>query len=204
MSIPTMEQFDLTATFINASRFMSEGHKFSTFSGAFHGHQPEALAGILISDFSWKFFTAPSASAQVYNNPSYTGCLKTGNFWFDSPIKEEVGCYRSSEFREKFEKEPEDQNTKYLADYDLQFFRDRGYCVRYKKEAYENAKARPPPAPPRPWHEPVKFQETNPDVFDVRMDPHVPALPEATGSSAASAATTPPESAKVINTSGGV
>lgn len=194
MSLPTMENFDLTATFINTSRFAAEGHKFSTFYN-FPGSQPAALAKLLISDFGWKFFTSPSASAQVYHNPSYTSCLKRGSFWFDSPVADEVGCYTSTEFRERYETQPADETTKYLTDFDLKYYRKHGLCVRYKKDAYEKAKNRPAPSLPRGNHEPVKFRESNPDLFpDKKGDETTPA-----GSTPAA-----PESAQVINNGGGV
>jgi len=93
------------------------------------------MAQVLTTERGWKFTQAPSKDCHVYANPAYTNCLRNGNFWFDSPVLEEMGCYWSDEFKNKYEKT---WDLPALREFDLQFLRKNGKCVRYKEEAYVN------------------------------------------------------------------
>jgi hypothetical protein len=203
-----MDNFDLTATFINASRFLAESHKFSTFSSDFPGRQPAALASLLVTSMSWTFSTTSSTTCQVYHNPAYHSCLKTGNFWFDSPLFEETGCYTVTEFRARYEKEV--PGEVHLHNFDLYYFRAFGTCVRYKQEAHEEAKHRPPPPPPKPPVEPVKFHDGNSDPEleeEIEKGKYGQGLEVPTTTASTSSMplpTNPQELADIINASGSV
>lgn len=156
-----MANFDLTATFMNVTRFLSEGHKFSTFSSDFPKREPAALVSLLTTQFAWTFAHTLSHTAQVYHNPAYTSCLALGNFWFDSPLYEETGCYDTTSFRALYE--TEHPGEVYLQPFDLYFFRAFGKCIRYKERAYAEALVRPPPPPPKKPVDPVVFHYDNGD-----------------------------------------
>jgi len=133
-SIPTISSFDLSATFINFTKFISESHTFSAYTTDHPGQQPGALAEYLTTQRSWTYTPPDDSSCHVYHNPAYTSCLKSGNFWFDSPLFNEQGCYTSDQFKSTFE-----ERSPKLQDFDLQFFREHGYCVRYKEDSYYKA-----------------------------------------------------------------
>lgn len=139
-SFPTRANFDLSATLINFAKFRSEGHTFSSFIPDFPDQQqPWALAEHLTTQRSWSFYPTKDTSRHVYHNPTYTACLRSGNFWFDSPLFNEQGCYTTYGFFDEFRSRGEN-----LTDFDLQFFRDHGSCVRYKEQSYHEA-LRPKP-----------------------------------------------------------
>lgn len=137
---PTLDSFDLAATFINFPRFQTEGHSFNHFTANFPGRQEGALAEYLTSERQWTVAQPQEDECHVRHNPAYTSCLKTGNFWFDSPLFEEMGCYTTTGLVDIIGKK-----TPYLKGIDLQYFREHGYCVRYKEEMYSKNVA--PPAP---------------------------------------------------------
>jgi hypothetical protein len=87
----------------------------------------------MITDLHWTHArTTPTTSlCHAKHNPTYTSCLRTGNFWFDSPAFHEVGCYTTSDFIEVVGKKSPN-----LRDADLGFFRERGLCMRYKEEMF--------------------------------------------------------------------
>lgn len=159
-----MEDFDLTATFISAPKLVASGSKFSFFTQDFsYGRQPAALAMLLVTHRSWQFVISSAAWCEVFHNPALTTCLATGNFWFDSPVFHEAGCYRSSEFIKRFESDKPLKADPQLDMFDLQYFRENGPCVRYTEGAYQEAKNRPKPPPPKPPVVPVVFHYNNPD-----------------------------------------
>lgn len=137
---PTLESFDLSATLFDFHKFLQEGHTFSQFNKSSLGHEESALAVHLTRDRGWTFAKTTSKTCHVRHNPAYTSCLKTGNFWFDSPILGEMGCYTSTDFIDILGKK-----SPYLRDFDLQFFREHGYCMRYKEGSYWNATHPSPP-----------------------------------------------------------
>jgi hypothetical protein len=92
------------------------------------------LASHLTTELKWTFSSPLSADCHVQHNPSYNACLKTGNFWLDSPIFEEMGCHTSSGFIEILGKK-----SPFLRDLDLGYFREHGTCMRYKEEMYKKA-----------------------------------------------------------------
>lgn len=56
-----------------------------------------------------------------------------------------MGCYTGEGFTNILGKK-----SPYLQDFDLQFFREHGYCMRYKEGSYWNATHPPPPPKPTP------------------------------------------------------
>jgi len=158
----TMTNFDLSATFINLQRLLSEAHTFTTYTSEFpNGGQVNALMSHLISKKSWNLQPSfSSTNSRVFHNPSYTYCIKSGSFWFDSPVYEEAGCYTPNDFVETYKKRVEN-----LKDMDLAYHRTHGYCVRYKEEAYNKAKNPPPPAPKAEGKKPEekKTEEKKPE-----------------------------------------
>ncbi|CZR64324.1 uncharacterized protein PAC_14222 [Phialocephala subalpina] len=111
-SAPTPESFDLTATFISLPKFLSTHLTFApptTSNLTTKDHTTSTNPSIdpsypLISTLTTTHHfthsrTSPTTqSCQAKHNPTYSSCLKTGNFWFDSPLYHEVGCYTSSDF----------------------------------------------------------------------------------------------------------
>lgn len=131
---PTMDNFDLSGTFVDFQKFRNEGHSFSRFHEPHPGNEEAALAVHLITDSGWTFFSTQTKSCHVRHNPAYTSCLKTGNFWLDSPIFSEMGCYTSEGFIDIL-----GGKSPYLRDFDLPFFREHGACMRYKEQSYWDA-----------------------------------------------------------------
>ena len=85
--------------------------------------------------WKWSVSTPDSEECHVRHNPAYTSCVRTGNFWFDSPLFNETGCYTSTEFGKKFGA----YNT-----FDLQYYGEWGLCIRYKIAPYQ---LKAPPLP---------------------------------------------------------
>ncbi|KAH7386143.1 glycosyltransferase WbsX-domain-containing protein [Cadophora sp. MPI-SDFR-AT-0126] len=130
-SAPTLSTFDLSATFFNLDKFQAENHSFDRVFHDFPRPQEGSFAEYLVKQRNWSFAPPQGNECHVRHNPAYTSCLETGNFWFDSPIYEEVGCYSTTELIRLFEK-----TSPNLEVLDLEFFRQNGYCVRYKEKAY--------------------------------------------------------------------
>lgn len=127
--MPALGAFELSATFISLPRFHAENHSFSLFV---QGSPIGALAEYLVGEQKWAFASPAGSECQMQSNPSYTSCLKTGNFWFDSPRFQEVGCYSTTDFLHLME-----QTSPNLQAVDLKYFREHGYCVRYKDDEYK-------------------------------------------------------------------
>ncbi|KAK2629644.1 hypothetical protein QTJ16_000464 [Diplocarpon rosae] len=140
-STSTISNFDLAATLINFPKLQDQGISFSEFDGNLPRQHDRAIADFLIRESQWQFAPAHSRECHVRHNPAYTSCLKTGNFWFDSPIDEEMGCYTTSTLMEQI-----GRKSPNLRDIDLQYFREHGRCVRYKKDAYLQLVSPPQPA----------------------------------------------------------
>jgi len=137
---PTIDNFDLAATFINFTKFQTEGYRFDQFADSVPQQQEGAMAEYLTTERGWNFSKQHGDDCHVRHNPAYTSCLKTGSFWFDSPLFNEMGCYTTSNFIEVLRRK-----SPYLRDLDLQYFREHGYCMRYKEKMYQNITN---PAPP--------------------------------------------------------
>ncbi|KAH6716361.1 glycosyltransferase WbsX-domain-containing protein [Leptodontidium sp. MPI-SDFR-AT-0119] len=130
-STPTLATFDLSATFFNLGKFQAENHSFDRVFHDFPRPQGGGFAEYLINERKWSFAPPQGNECHVRHNPAYSSCLKTGNFWFDSPVFKEMGCYSTTNLMRLFEK-----TSPLLEVLDLEFFRQNGYCVRYKEEAY--------------------------------------------------------------------
>ncbi|KAG4438604.1 hypothetical protein IFR05_005928 [Cadophora sp. M221] len=131
-STPTLATFDLSATFFSLGKFQAENHSFDRVFHDFPRPQAGGFAEYLINERKWSF-APPSKGDEchVRHNPAYSSCLRTGNFWFDSPDFNEMGCYSTTNLMRLFEK-----TSPLLEVLDLEFFRKNGYCIRYKQEAY--------------------------------------------------------------------
>lgn len=129
-SAPTLAAFELTATFINFKRFQAEGHLLDDFRKTLPANPAGAMAEYLSGERQWSHVQLGGSDCHVRHNPAYTSCLKTGNFWLDSPIFEETGCYTTSDLTRVFEQMPN------LKGFDLLYFRAHGQCVRYKEDMY--------------------------------------------------------------------
>lgn len=114
-----------------SAKFQAENHSFDRIFHDFPRPQDASFAEYLVKQLSWSFAPFNGGECHVLHNPAYNSCLRTGNFWFDSPIYEEVGCYSTTKLIQLFEK-----TSPNLEVLDLEFFRQNGYCVRYKEEAY--------------------------------------------------------------------
>jgi hypothetical protein len=101
------------------------------------------MAEYLTTERGWTFSKPHGDDCHVRHNPAYTSCLKTGSFWFDSPLSNEMGCYTTSNFIEIL-----GRKSPYLRDFDLQYFREHGYCMRYKEKLYQNITNAAQPAQP--------------------------------------------------------
>ena len=167
--MPTNESFDLSATFFDFQRFQREEHTFSTFSKTFPGREAVKLVEHLTSARVWSFSNPSPKSCQVRHNPAYSSCLKTGNFWFDSPIFSEMGCYTQTDFIDILGKK-----SPALRDIDLQFFQKHGSCMRYKEKPYWNAThpalAPKPTLTPTPVVEDTKKVESTADLSTTTAD----------------------------------
>ncbi|KAL5331470.1 hypothetical protein ACEPPN_001001 [Leptodophora sp. 'Broadleaf-Isolate-01'] len=130
-STPTLATFDLSATFFSLGKFQAENHSFDRVFHDFPRPQAGAFAEYLINERKWSFAPPQGNECHVRHNPAYSSCLKTGNFWFDSPVFKEIGCYSTTNLMRLFEK-----TSPLLEVLDLEFFRRNGYCIRYKEEAY--------------------------------------------------------------------
>ncbi|EKD21515.1 uncharacterized protein L3040_006108 [Drepanopeziza brunnea f. sp. 'multigermtubi'] len=134
-STPTLYSFDLAASFLNLTRFLSGKFAFSDFAADFPGGEPGALAESLTNKHQWSF-SGPDKSQEktchVHHNPAYFSCLALGNLWFDSPVFEESGCYSMGSFTDTF-----GAVMPNLKGVDLQFFRKNGRCVRYEKATHD-------------------------------------------------------------------
>jgi hypothetical protein len=124
---PTMSDADLSATFFNLARFRAEGHKFAVFAKNRPKHPGGALLEHLIQWGSWEWSRSQSDVCHVMHNPTYTACRTSGNFWFDSPVFEQTGCYSSNEFNDAFGFDA----------FDLQYIRENAFCMRHKEENYQ-------------------------------------------------------------------
>ncbi|KAL2065432.1 hypothetical protein VTL71DRAFT_3102 [Oculimacula yallundae] len=131
-SAPTLAKFDLSATFFKFDKFRTEGHSFERVFHDFPPPQAASLAEFLINNQNWTFAHPPENECHVRHNPAYTSCLETGNFWFDSPVLKEMGCYSTTNLLALFEK-----TSPRLDVIDLEYFRLNGRCVRYKEDAYK-------------------------------------------------------------------
>lgn len=76
---------------------------------------------------SWTFAHS-TGTCLVKHNPTYSTCVESGNFWFDTPWSKDVGCYSVTQFNERF---GFDHNT-----FDLVGYREHGQCLRYTRETY--------------------------------------------------------------------
>jgi len=108
------------------ARFRAEGRKFATFSPSHPQEQDGAMIEDLISPGGWKWMKPIGDVCHVMHNPTYTSCHTSGQFWFDSPVFDEMGCYSAQEFQSRFG----------FDKVDLQYYRENAFCIRYKKEPY--------------------------------------------------------------------
>jgi hypothetical protein len=167
--MPTNESFDLSATFFDFQRFQQEDHTFSAFTTKFPGREAVKLMEHLTSARVWSFSNPSPKTCQVRHNPAYSSCLKTGNFWFDSPIFSEMGCYTQTDFIDIIGKK-----SPALRDIDLQFFQKHGSCMRYKEKMYWTAThpelAPKPTLSPTPAVENTKKVESTADLGTTTAD----------------------------------
>lgn len=82
----------------------------------------------LIGRSGWEWSKPTGDVCHVMHNPTYTSCRTSGNFWFDSPVFDQMGCYSTQEFESKF--------GPGFDKVDLQYYRERAFCMRYKEEPY--------------------------------------------------------------------
>jgi hypothetical protein len=127
-SAPMSGIADLTATLINLPRFRTENHNFTAFTTKYPRQQDRAMIEDLHRE-GWRWTAPQTDECHVIHNPAYTSCRTSGNFWIDSPKLEEMGCYSDTSFKEKF-------GWGYHR-FDLQHFREDGFCLSYTKEEYE-------------------------------------------------------------------
>ncbi|CAL3968071.1 unnamed protein product [Diplocarpon coronariae] len=125
ISAPKRASFDLSATLINFRKLQVEGLSFSRLNKNIPHRHDSAIAEVLIRNRGWKLAPSQSAECHVRHNPAYTSCLKTGGFWFDSPIYEEMGCYSTISLIEQM-----GPKTPNLEGIDLKYFRKHGHCVK--------------------------------------------------------------------------
>ncbi|CZS98223.1 uncharacterized protein RAG0_07028 [Rhynchosporium agropyri] len=131
-SAPKLSEFDLSATFLKFDQFRIENNSLAQVFRTFpRKPQDGAFAEFLINKRHWTFAPPPDGVCHVRRNPAYSSCLETGNFWFDSPVFEEMGCYSTTNLIKLFEK-----TSPKLGVLDLEFFRQNGRCMRYKEGAY--------------------------------------------------------------------
>lgn len=128
---PTSDALDITATFINLSRLQNEARpNFSAFTTSHPRNQGEAFLHVLLNGHGWKWLQTPSnQTCEVMHNPAFSSCQTSGNLWVDSPNDEESGCYSTMDLLHHF--------GNGLEKLDLQYFRENGYCMRYKQGEYE-------------------------------------------------------------------
>lgn len=126
----------LAATFLNFPKFRAENYTLSQFTAKFL-HQESSALDESSSTTYYQLTSTISPRSQtgechVRHNPTYSSCLKTGNFWFDSPIFEEMGCYTTTDFIRII-----GAKLPHLKGVDLDFFRRDGRCVRYNETEYD-------------------------------------------------------------------
>ncbi|KAI9745641.1 MAG: hypothetical protein M1818_001175 [Claussenomyces sp. TS43310] len=126
-SSPTSKSFDLSATFFHLPKFRAHNITLTNLTS------PYLLAEWLITSQQWSWASAatPSApaSCDVFHNPTYSTCIRSGNFWFDTPNRTESRCYSVGDFSENFKM---DHNM-----FDLVFYRQHALCIRYTIGQYE-------------------------------------------------------------------
>lgn len=118
----------MSATFFDLKKFRDSSITLTDL-GSNH-----LLAEHLTSNESWSFSydssTTGPFSCHVFHNPAYSSCIETGNFWFDSPLWHETGCYNVDKFRGTF---GSDHNK-----FDFIGYRQNGLCLKYTRSKYSD------------------------------------------------------------------
>ncbi|KAF3922138.1 hypothetical protein AA313_de0210416 [Arthrobotrys entomopaga] len=123
-SMPDIGRFEFSATMFSTKKFIETGASLGSIE------LPYAFAKNLTQS-GWSFVTLKEPSAcHVMGLEAYSSCATSGNFWFDSPKKEEVRCYRSSDFKNIVGKD--------IKKNDYMYYREHGQCMRYTRGEYLN------------------------------------------------------------------
>lgn len=126
---------DLSAAFINLSRWREEGHLFWD-AGETLGDSVELLAQLeQRHEDPWTWSSRISARCDVVQSDTYLSCIRTGHIWFDGPdnVELKTGCYSGSTLQDKFRQ----KSIRTVWDY-KRFKEEDPYCIRLSKQTYEN------------------------------------------------------------------
>src|SRR5690348_9716973 len=116
---PTSGPLDLSATFVSLPHLLRKRTKVS-----------QLISGFANSSLEWDWVSPFSDECHVLDSPSYTGCIRMGTFWLDSPVYSETGCYTTPEFQANFGAR--------ITEFDLEGFRrsETATCLKHTKKKY--------------------------------------------------------------------